>query len=110
MAESPMFYCSTHPNTAIQILCREWKYADLCDKCKESFKVWWDKSSASPIEQEPKTGHWIKVLDVVNEYGSETYHHECSECGSDKSGWGKFIYCPDCGAKMVEPQESEDKE
>ena len=53
MTESPMFYCSTHPDTTIQIsLNGEWKSADLCDKCKESFKVWWDKSSASPTDAE----------------------------------------------------------
>lgn len=61
------------------------------------------------LEQEPKTGHWIKVIDEVNEYGNKTCHHECSECGSGKSGWGEYNYCPDCGCRMIEPQESEDK-
>lgn len=46
MTESPVFFCSTHPDTAIQILLGEWKYADLCDKCKEEFRAWWEKSSA----------------------------------------------------------------
>ena len=45
-------------------------------------------------------GRWIKVIDEVNEYGSETYHYECSECGSNKSGWGEYKYCPNCGAEM----------
>ena len=51
-----------------------------------------------PVNPQPKTGHWIHLAagDV------------CSECG-----WsiGKYIspskYCPDCGRRMVEPQESE---
>ena len=47
MEESLAFRCDTHPNTAIQILLGEWTYADLCDKCKESFKAWWEKSSES---------------------------------------------------------------
>ena len=58
--------------------------------------------------QEPKTGHWILVFDGVNEYGDGIYHHECSECGCNKSGWGEYNYCPDCGEKMIEPQESEE--
>ena len=39
----------------------------------------------------------------------------CSVCGqwrileSEKNG-GKYKYCPNCGCRMVEPQESEDKE
>lgn len=53
MVESHVFFCPTHPATAIQILLGgEWKYADLCDKCKESFRAWWKKSSASPTEAE----------------------------------------------------------
>lgn len=47
---------------------------------------------------EPKTGHWIECEDEVKVY--------CSEC--------KVIsdyptnYCPNCGARMVEPQERSD--
>ncbi len=48
MAESAeISWCDTHPNTAIQILSHEWIYADLCDKCKGSFKAWWEKPSES---------------------------------------------------------------
>ena len=61
------------------------------------------KERAKPLEQEPKTGHWVH-----GEY--------CSECGCDVPAyiidwkWQKDMnakYCPNCGAKMVEPQESE---
>ena len=57
-------------------------------------------SSVTP--QEPKTGHWID-----DEFGSK-----CSCCGIythlDKFDRPmKFKYCSMCGAKMVEPQESE---
>lgn len=48
--------------------------------------------------QESKTGHWILGV--------------CDECGYD---WGKDApiasvpnFCPNCGARMVEPQESEE--
>ena len=48
------------------------------------------------LEQEPKTGHWIDL-------------HRCwicSECNQETHIEHKF--CPNCGAKMVEPQESEE--
>jgi hypothetical protein len=54
------------------------------------------------VQQEPKTGHWIPT------YGNV----KCSVCGSVKESRrvGKAThYCDFCGAKMVEPQESEDK-
>lgn len=52
IANEPLFFCDTYPDTAIRVLLGEWKNADLCDKCKESFKVWWEKSSASPTGEE----------------------------------------------------------
>ena len=52
--------------------------------------------------QEPKTGHW------------DSRTCKCSECGYQitfsEYAERKYKYCPNCGAKMVEPQESEDKE
>jgi hypothetical protein len=50
--------------------------------------------------QEPKTGHWITRPHI---YGV-TY---CSECDFELK-IDNTNYCPNCGAKMVEPQESED--
>ena len=43
-----------------------------------------------------KRGRWIN-------YKNGTF--ECSNCGCKHS---KSNYCPNCGAKMVEPQESEE--
>lgn len=48
------------------------------------------------LEQEPKIGHWI----------NGNYHIECSECGEEYP-YQLRNYCPNCGARMVEPQESE---
>lgn len=52
VAVSPAIRCNTNPETAIRIERSEWVWADLCDKCKESFKVWWEKSSTSPTGEE----------------------------------------------------------
>ena len=68
-----------------------------------------DIQKLQPVNlQEPKTGHWIKSRDC---YGN--HHFTCSECGNDiatqyADNWNDK-HCSECGAKMVEPQESEDK-
>ena len=63
------------------------------------------------VEQESKTGHW-------EQYGySWEDKFKCSECGKEqpKILCGERIighwsdYCPNCGVKMVEPQENEDR-
>ena len=51
-------------------------------------------------QQEPKTGHWIEVIDEIDSLGNKTWHHKCSICGNEDSGWGDYKYCPNCGAKM----------
>lgn len=74
------------------------------------------KQAPSVNPQEPKTGHWIEhekgFWSWVNKNGERDGwipDYECSECGS--RAWKRETnYCPQCGAKMVEPQESEDKE
>lgn len=66
------------------------------------------------LEQEPKIGHWIRnEKQGVQAVGYLTYH--CSECGREicSKYHGKisllkeYPYCH-CGAKMVEPPESEE--
>ena len=62
------------------------------------------------IKAKPKTGHWINV----NEGKWNTIPiYKCSECGAnaDLQDWsGESPFCPWCGTKMVEPQESEESE
>ena len=55
------------------------------------------------IEQEPKTGRWKRI-------GYDIY--ECSICGQDVMTGDICAYrhCHCCGAKMFEPQESEEKD
>lgn len=53
------------------------------------------------LEQEPKTGHWIN---------GDCKGGNCSICGEYYAFYpesGDFNYCPNCGAKMIEPQEME---
>jgi hypothetical protein len=51
--------------------------------------------------QEPKTGHWI--------ISPNDCFATCSECGlhGDKGIFKHYRWCPICGAKMIDPQESE---
>ena len=59
---------------------------------------------------EQKSGKWI----LLDECANSGYY--CSNCQKKlvKEGWSdtvkKIKFCPNCGAGMVEPQESEDKE
>ena len=66
----------------------------------EAIKYLMELPSVYP--KEPKTGHWITIPDI---YGV-TF---CSECDFELR-IDDTKYCPNCGAKMVKPQESEDKE
>lgn len=64
-------------------------------------------------EQEPKAGHWILADEQDKEdVENDNYRFICSECQCSDihAKWTKVPYCWKCGAKMVESQESEDKE
>lgn len=69
------------------------------------------KMAIKALEQEQKTGHW-------EQYGNSWEDKfKCSECGKEqpKILCGERIighwsdYCPNCGCRMVEPQESEEE-
>lgn len=53
-----------------------------------------------PVTPQPKTGQWIEECILYS---------RCSECGEHAiiANWSKVLshYCPNCGAKMIEPQE-----
>lgn len=65
------------------------------------------------LEQEPKTAHWIRWYEKVEEeYGTMFDSHcKCSGCNTEIEPYtSKFVnFCPKCGARIVEPQESEEK-
>lgn len=56
------------------------------------------------LAQESKTGHWISHYDEDAKEG----WYECDRCHTERAF--NTDYCPDCGCRMIEPQESEDKE
>ena len=78
--------------------CREYDQEKHC--CHRWSKVIRDTVEEMKQEQEPKTGHWKdipKYKDIA---------WQCSECGHFTTM--KHNYCPNCGCRMVEPQESEE--
>lgn len=89
----------------------------LTDKFADGFDSdrWWNSMSVlyainkvpSVNPQEPKTGHWKRIsMDKYSEHAK--YWYRCDRCGKDNLG--NTDYCPSCGCRMVEIQESEDKE
>lgn len=62
-----------------------------------------DTMNVKGICEAERTGHWIKAKPWMLDYTS--YKWECSEC--EKSERFRHNYCPSCGCRMVEPQESE---
>ena len=77
-----------------QINPQHFDFVSLIDNIK-------DLPSVRPQE---KTGHWIEVIDEIDSLGNKTWHHKCSICGNEDSGWGNYKYCPQCGAKMQEAE------
>ena len=69
------------------------EFADRCRECGAKY--------GKLLNQEPKTGHWI----------DHDKHIECDKCRTWflKDYLIRKSFCPNCGAKMVEPQEREDK-
>ena len=57
------------------------------------------------LKQEPKTGHWIEGSDI-DIMGKKVYWYTCSNCNEDRGQ--NTNYCPNCGARMFESQESEE--
>jgi hypothetical protein len=50
-----------------------------------------------PVTPKQRTGHWIH-----RKMDNECWE-ECSECHVERAY--PTLYCPDCGCRMVEPQE-----
>lgn len=87
-----------------------------CSKCEDAFMRGHDVGLENGYKQGERdaryesvtqSGKWRPVYQ-----GDEIINYRCSECEFGNT-FGKSTYrmnfCPNCGAKMVEPQESEDK-
>ena len=83
--------------------CKEYDQEKHC--CHRYSKV--IRDTVDEIGQEPKTGHWIDIM--VGDMPAQA----CDQCNTfyplAYTGGG-HKYCPNCGARMVEPQEVRDKE
>ena len=77
-------------------------------------------ANAPSVNPQPKTGYWIddNENEIDAQYGRHLY--KCSKCneyadmfvGGTEDWWDieKPNYCPNCGCRMIEPQERSDKE
>ena len=98
----------TEPNTATSMPCddvvsRQAVYEILDGNWNTDF-LRAEVEKLPSVRPQEQTGHWIGVNPMVDTL-------ICSECGENIiSEEFKSNYCPNCGAKMVEQQESEDKE
>ena len=89
---------------------------DACDQSINLFEAVDRIKELAPVTPKPKTGHWIGHREhcemnnlIPSGLGSYFWCSEC-DCGIDAKEWHRnnYNYCPNCGAKMIEPQESED--
>ena len=84
-----------------------------CDDC-----IWsvcnYNKVDWESVTPQPKTGHWIEHPEIETSTPEYLMFYECSECKDRqcfcKSDIHKKGFCSNCGCRMVEPQESEDKD
>ena len=80
----------------------------VLDACSQSINILDAMSRIDdlpPVTPKQRTGHWEKT---ISENGI-TSAVRCSECGFEDNRYMLFRYCPNCGAKMVEQQESEEQ-
>jgi hypothetical protein len=84
---------------AISLISNHTFYADY-DNIDELSLI--DGLKALPPVSTEKTGHWIYKTVRGEEVPC------CSRCGLDNGTYYEFKFCPECGANMIEPQESED--
>ena len=85
------------------------------DYANENALVLKEIKALHPVTPQTRKGHWIghrehcENLGVMpSGLGAYEWCSEC-DCGIDVREWHRnhYNYCPNCGARMVEPQESE---
>lgn len=73
-------------------------FESLYDQRKEAFSM-----AIKALEQEPRKGHWVLTEDDF------VYCSECEDSYYPRPIDASWYYCPHCGCRMVEPQESEEQ-
>lgn len=94
---------SENPNTCGDAVSRAIVQEEITKsiELKENpYQLWYRIRALPSVIPQQRTGRWIEVIDEIDSLGNKTWHHECSICGSDKSSWGTYKHCPDCGTKM----------
>ena len=86
-------------------------YADTIYRTEEEainnvINAWNERKNETTVTLKPKTGHWKEPSNPYDIDG--TYYCYCDNCYGDAHE--KTDFCPNCGARMDEPRESEDKE
>lgn len=91
-----------------------------CNNCQRECPKWAEKIAKANgcvgyiPSAEPKTGHWSRKtkVDAYDIAGVKTWgiKCQCDRCDFTTivvEDFGYYKYCPNCGCRMVEPQESE---
>lgn len=87
---------------AIEERAKKIKNEDTLNGLAGAVGILFELPSVKP--QEPKTGHWKRIsMDKYSEHAK--YWYRCDRCGKDNLG--NTDWCPNCGCRMIEPQESE---
>ena len=92
-------------NAKLKAICERMNF-EYNDKYGEGTSGYAFVHAFDDIPSADNKGEWIHVIDSYYEDGTQKESHwECSKCGSGRSGWGEFKFCPDCGADMREPKD-----
>ena len=76
------------------------------DKADFLRNFWEGLRKLPPVTPQQKTGRWIKQTLSVKPFGEDTVL--CDQCGFMTAKDVETNYCPNCGAKMIKSQESEE--
>lgn len=69
----------------------------IAEHHEQTAKDYW-KEACEYKAQLPKRGEWERTQNGIDNCSV----YKCSVCGSLWYGVGGYIYCPNCGAKMME--------
>ena len=95
---NPIYYLEKRIKAMPSVTPTETQMIDKSNFSQEQYKMDLQSAYDCGVASTERTGHWIRKDDG---------NTHCSECDGISY---KFEFCPCCGAKMVEPQESEGKE